>query len=222
MRFASSAAPISVRNAWAIPRATRCRRFPLPSVDRWSRFFVTASHLPLALRCPEWQSVLAACERIGSVSISEPAPSSSRRSCAMIVRCIAGVRGSCTSGEVRQHLDYRTRVAGCASELSPARDLFVVDSSPVVPDRSRRFTPCPVRYRVAARAGAAEHLRDHDPGRGAEELNVGETGGRPRLPLRVDVYGIIGDQEEDLGTLTGLPLPIQEGRCRSGSGSCSG
>jgi hypothetical protein len=72
-----------------IARATRRHRFPLRSVDRWSRFFRTASQLPLALRCPEWQPVLAACERMASVSISEPAPSSSRRSCAMIVRCIA-------------------------------------------------------------------------------------------------------------------------------------
>jgi hypothetical protein len=70
--------------------------------------------------------------------------------------------------------------------------------------------------------GSQQDLRVHDPDRRAEELKVGEASGWRPLPLRVGVYGIISDEEEDLGTLTGSLLPIQEALCRSGSGSCSG
>jgi hypothetical protein len=82
---------------------------------------------------------------------------------------------------------------------------------PVVPDRSHRVTST---QRWEAQRRLPVDFR--------ELASRRETSGSPPLPLRIGVYGIIGGQEEDLGTLTGSPLPTQEARCRSGSGSCSG
>jgi hypothetical protein len=130
----------------------------------------------------------------------------------------------------------------CGSEFSPAQDPFVADSSQLF--RIVRIESRCAQFVTAPRLGQGllpEHLRGHDPDRCAEESQVAglggtatlaagfsglgssrETSGSPPLPLRVGVYAIIGDEEEDLGTLTGSPLPTQEARCRSGSGSCSG
>jgi hypothetical protein len=131
----------------------------------------------------------------------------------------------------------------CASEFSPAQDPFVADSSQlfrIVRIESRRAQ---FPYWAAARTGLLpEHLRGHDPDRCAEELQVAGLGGT--ATLAAGIFGASGRAErraarhlcrfalafmrssatkrKTLGTLTGSPLPTQEARCRSGSGSCSG